>query len=273
MIMKSGIGRLGMLVLFLAVMGRAIAAVPPIELGEPRFPYHLQGIACDGKAVYWSFSDRILKTDLQGKMLKEQPVAFHAGDLWFQNGRLYCTVARRVPGGIVNEIQIFDPELKLERSVKMPAEWIGIDGIAGDGRHFWVGRDPGQAAHAGLSICELDAEFRPVRTWAFNADRQYFYGTQAFCRIGDEFLIGTYPTDRKSTVVLSGEGKVRQNIDGFTVSVGVTPVPGYPGVVLVGKSLQKVDASGRKLSGARLHWYKWQDGKLQELAALPAVQQ
>ena len=29
-------------------------------------PLHLQGVACDGEAIYWCFTTRLVKTDLTG---------------------------------------------------------------------------------------------------------------------------------------------------------------------------------------------------------------
>ena len=53
------------------------------------YRYHLQGVACDGKSLYWSFTDVLVKTDLSGRLVKSVPVAFHSGDLCEKDGVLY----------------------------------------------------------------------------------------------------------------------------------------------------------------------------------------
>lgn len=59
---------------------------------EQKFPQHLQGICCDGHSMFWSFTTRLVKTDLQRKILKTVPVADHHGDLCHHNGKVFVAV-------------------------------------------------------------------------------------------------------------------------------------------------------------------------------------
>lgn len=56
------------------------------------YPHHLQGICVDKEAIYWSFTTDLVKTDLDGRVLKQIPVANHHGDLCFLEGKLYVAV-------------------------------------------------------------------------------------------------------------------------------------------------------------------------------------
>ena len=59
---------------------------------EGTYPDHLQGIAADQDALYWSFTTTLVKTDLNGKRLKAVPVADHHGDLCLDDDKLYVAV-------------------------------------------------------------------------------------------------------------------------------------------------------------------------------------
>ncbi|MBM4075447.1 MAG: hypothetical protein FJ267_07370, partial [Planctomycetes bacterium] len=60
---------------------------------EGTYQHHLQGICSDTKeAIYWSFTTTLVKTDLNGTLLKKVPVANHHGDLCFHEGKLFVAV-------------------------------------------------------------------------------------------------------------------------------------------------------------------------------------
>jgi hypothetical protein len=55
--------------------------------------YHMQGFTTDGEAVYWSFTDSLVKTNLSSTVLGQVPVKTgHLGDITYYNGRIYGTV-------------------------------------------------------------------------------------------------------------------------------------------------------------------------------------
>jgi hypothetical protein len=57
---------------------------------EGAYPRHLQGICTDGKgSIYWCWTDALVKTDLNGHVLKKVPVANHHGDLCYHDSRVY----------------------------------------------------------------------------------------------------------------------------------------------------------------------------------------
>src|SRR5690606_29746611 len=59
---------------------------------EGTYPHHLQGICADDEAIYWSFTTTLVKTNLDGDLLKSVPVANHHGDLCHHDGKLYVAV-------------------------------------------------------------------------------------------------------------------------------------------------------------------------------------
>jgi len=60
---------------------------------EGAYPHHLQGICTDGKEnIYWCWTDKLVKTDRDGSVLKAISVANHHGDLCYRDGRVYVAV-------------------------------------------------------------------------------------------------------------------------------------------------------------------------------------
>jgi len=54
---------------------------------------HLQGITIDNnKAIYWSFTTELVKTDANGKLLIKRAVPTHHGDLTYHDGNIYVAV-------------------------------------------------------------------------------------------------------------------------------------------------------------------------------------
>lgn len=60
---------------------------------EGTYRSHLQGMTTDGKgALYWSFTQDLVKTDMAGKVLKHIAVRSHHGDPTYHDGKLYVAV-------------------------------------------------------------------------------------------------------------------------------------------------------------------------------------
>ena len=60
---------------------------------EGIYPQHLQGFCLDEQGtIYWSFTTRLVKTDRQGKVLRQIIVGDHHGDLCHHDGKLYVAV-------------------------------------------------------------------------------------------------------------------------------------------------------------------------------------
>ncbi|WP_159452271.1 glycerophosphodiester phosphodiesterase family protein [Singulisphaera sp. GP187] len=120
--------------------GRAFRSLPC----EGAYPRHLQGIATnDRDALFWSFTDVLIKTDLDGKVVAKVPVANHHGDLCFHGGKLYVAVNlgqfNKPAGRVDSWVYVYDATtLKELARHKTPEVVHGAGGIAFHGGNFFV---------------------------------------------------------------------------------------------------------------------------------------
>ena len=56
------------------------------------YPYHLQDVCHDGKALYWAHTSVLIKTDLKGKIIAKAAVGEHHAGLEVRNGKVYVAV-------------------------------------------------------------------------------------------------------------------------------------------------------------------------------------
>jgi len=104
MIHKNPTSALLAISLLLLSLSPASAAEPvekfPARIDcEGHYPGHLQGICLDDakdhddqQSIYWVFTTWLVKTDMQGKLIKKVPVVSHHGDLCYADGKLYVAV-------------------------------------------------------------------------------------------------------------------------------------------------------------------------------------
>ncbi|QDT54452.1 hypothetical protein Pan44_24850 [Caulifigura coniformis] len=201
----------------------ALIQVGEAQLGAAEFkpvacegscPQHLQGIAADDSALYWSFTTELVKTDLHGKRLKTIKVVTHHGDLCVNAGKLYVAV---------NLGKFNDPKGKgdswiyvyqadgFEFVERHPVQEVfhGAGGVEfKDGRFFVVGGLPADLQEN--YVYEYDATFRflkkhtipsgqthlGIQTVAFANGRWWFgcYGQPAILLVTDaDFrMLGRY---------------------------------------------------------------------------------
>ena len=122
---------------------------PDSVLCAGKYAGHLQGI-CRGSGgnFFWSFTQALVKTNIQGKVMKKVKVADHHGDVCFANGKIYCAVnfgAFNDPkGNADNWVYVYDSK-NLECLAKHPVPEVkhGAGGIAvKSGRFIVVGGLP-----------------------------------------------------------------------------------------------------------------------------------
>jgi hypothetical protein len=116
---------------------------------EGSYPRHLQGICTNDKdAIYWSWTETLVKTDLAGRILRQVPVADHHGDLCFHAGRVYVATNLgkfNQPAGAANSwVYVYDGDTLAELAKHPVPEAIhGAGGMAWhDGRFIIVGGLP-----------------------------------------------------------------------------------------------------------------------------------
>ena len=135
---------------------------------EGSYRYHLQGVTTDGEnAIYWCFTDALVKTDTSGKVVRKIPVGNHHGDLCHHDGKVYVAVNF----GRFNDPQkradswvyVYDADdLSLLGKHKTPELVYGAGGIAyHDGRFMVVGGLPDGVEEN--YIYEYDPAFKFVK--------------------------------------------------------------------------------------------------------------
>jgi len=116
---------------------------------EGAYKSHLQGICTDKhSAIYWSWTDALVKTDLQGRVLRHQPTVGHYGDLCFHDGKVFVAVNfgefNKPAGRADNWVCVHDGDRLVELARhRLPEVVHGAGGIAyREGRFIVVGGLP-----------------------------------------------------------------------------------------------------------------------------------
>ena len=218
--------------------GGETPALPRLALGTRIecpgvYPGHLQGIATDGKSIYWVFSCNVVRTDLKGKLLAKANIPFHGGDPCWYRGRLYVPVGsdfnRKRPKGKKSDEWIceFDSDLKLRKKYRLTTFQYGAGGVAAhDGRFFVVGGRP--AKMPGNTVWEYDARFKLRRRHQLEFDSEA--GIQTINRAFGKWFLGCYGTNGCAIVADDGF-KV---VDRVRPPLSVGMIPLEDGLVLVG---------------------------------------
>ena len=133
----------------LASMLMAAAVVHGEVLCAGTYKNHLQGIASDNSGnFYWSFTTKLVKTDVHGKELAKVDTPYHSGDLTWHDGKVYMPFANgrwnTEGGGAHSFIHVYDGQtLALLSKHSIPELIYGAGGVEYyDGRFFVVGGLP-----------------------------------------------------------------------------------------------------------------------------------
>jgi len=196
---------------------------------EGTYPHHLQGVCTDKEAIYWCFTTTLVKTDLEGKLLKQVPVANHHGDLCFHDGKLYVAVNlgkfNDPQGNADSWVYVYNAgDLSFVAKHETQEVFHGAGGIGvRDGHFFVVGGLP--AGVEENDVYEYDDKFQfiqkhviksghtqlGIQTAAFANDRWWFgcYGTPQILLVTDaDFkLLGRYEYDCSLGIVGLPDGR------------------------------------------------------------------
>jgi hypothetical protein len=204
-----------------------------LRSGIGPYPQHLQGIATDpDHRVYWSWTDRLVQTDADGRVLVEVEAPSHQGDLCWHDGRVVVAVNH----GRFNDPEgrhdswafVYDTErLELLAKHRLPEVRYGAGGLcwAGD-RYVVVGglpeelRDDPDAANV---VHEYDAEFRHLRTLHLGGGWTRL-GIQTADFAYGRFFFGCYGEPRTTLVASADLSHVRRH-DGIDMAYGVAAGP------------------------------------------------
>ncbi len=181
------------------------------------YRHHLQGVCIDKKAIYWSFTTTLVKTNLKGKVIKKIEVGDHHGDLCHHNGKIYVAVNfgrfNDPEGNADSWVYVYDADTLKEMARHETQEvFHGAGGIGYRDSHFFVvgGLPDGVEENY---VYEYDGEFKfltkhviksghthlGIQTATFAHDRWWFgcYGEPKMLLVTDaDFqLLGRYEFD------------------------------------------------------------------------------
>lgn len=226
--------------LILALILPAIASAQSIT-SEGRYERHLQGICSNQTdALFWCWTEVLVKTDLSGKVLAKVPVANHHGDLCHHAGRVYVAVNLgkfNLPAGKEDSwVYVYDAE-NLKELARHPVPEVvhGAGGMAfRDGRFFVVGGLPSDGTEN--YIYEYDADFRFIQRRVL-ASGYTDKGIQTVAWANGAWWFGCYGTPK---ILLRADEKFQ--FDGrweFDASLGIEQGP--EGSYLIGTNLHTKD--------------------------------
>jgi len=162
---------------------------------EGTYPHHLQGFDLDDKGIYWSFTTQLVKTDLEGKLLKKIPVPNHHGDLCVQNGRVYVAVNlgrfNDAKGNADSWVYVYNADdLSLIAKHETPEVFHGAGGMSFYNGHFYViGGLPHEIDEN--YVYEYDNEFQFVKKHIINSDHTHL-GIQTATFANGKWWFGCY---------------------------------------------------------------------------------
>jgi len=195
---------------------------------EGIYPRHLQGICTNDKdAIYWCWTDFLVKTDTDGHLLKKVAVANHHGDLCFHAGRVYVATNlakfNRPAGEADSWVYVYDGDTLVELAKHRVPELVhGAGGMAWhDGKFILVGGlPPGADENYAYEYVE---SFKFLKRHII-ASGYTLMGIQTVAQADGAWWFGCYG---KPTVLLRADEKLQFNGKWeFNASVGIAPISG-----------------------------------------------
>jgi len=193
---------------------------------EGTYRHHLQGICADREAIYWSFTTQLVKTDLEGKRLKEVPVANHHGDLCVHDGKIYVAVNlgrfNDPKGNADSWVYVYNAEdLSLVSKHETQEAFHGAGGIDyRDGRFFVVGGLPTDVEEN--YVYEYDSAFNFVKKHTIASGHTHL-GIQTAAFANGRWWFGCYGKPQ-ILLVTDPDFKMIGRYE-FNVSLGIAGLP------------------------------------------------
>ena len=186
---------------------------------------HLQGFASDGKHLYLAYTVRILKTDLDGKIVKTGAKydKLHLGDCCFTGGKLYVAVSdhdRKKADS--SYVYVFDSDLNVERKIHLPEIPFEAGGIEYHNGYFYIvsGRECKDAKSH--HVYQYSEDFKFIRSYSLPVWNTSF-GIETICFNNGYFYLGCYGDSRGDngfTMRIRPDFKDPQKID-FNTALGM----------------------------------------------------
>jgi hypothetical protein len=200
-------------------------------LCEGTYKHHLQGVCTDEKSIFWSFTTTLVKTDMEGTLLKQLPVANHHGDLCSHDGKLYVAVNLgkfNDPEGNADS-WVYDAETLRELARHETQEvFHGAGGIGyRDGHFFVVGGLPDGVEEN--YVYEYNDDFKFLKKHIIQSGHTHL-GIQTATLAHDRWWFGCYG-DPKILLVTDSDFQMKGRYE-IDCSLGIEGMSG--GRLLVG---------------------------------------
>lgn len=211
--------------LFLSVASLHAAEFHKVTCGGA-YPQHLQGVCVDDTSIYWCFTTELVKTDLNGKVLKKVPVASHHGDLCFHNGKLFVAVNlgkfNDPKGNADSWVYVYNAsDLSFVSKHEIQEVFHGAGGISIRNGHLYVvGGLPDDVEQN--YVYEYDDQFKFIKKHVINSGHTHL-GIQTATFANDRWLFGCYG---KPAVLLVTDADFRmKGRYEFDCSLGIVGLP------------------------------------------------
>ena len=241
--------------LFLLFMTNIIIAQEGKEITYPiicdgLYKEHLQGVTTDGNALFWSFTDTLVKTDFQGSVKQKVVVDDHHGDLCFIDGKIYVAVNlgefNKPAGKADSWVYVYDAmNLALLHKHPVPEVVHGAGGIAVKNGTFYV---VGGLPH------EVNENYVYAYTPDFTFKQRYVIlsghthlGIQTVDFIDGAWYFGCYG-DPRILIKTDPEFNLIGKWD-FDAAYGITSLPDGP--IIVARGIKKKGLNGGKIFKAK----------------------
>ena len=165
-------------------------------LCEGTYRGHLQGTDAVGSNIWWSFTSKLVRTDLSGKVLASQDAPVHQGDLCVKGDTLYVAVNLgrfNTETGGVSYVTSYDAmTLKPQKTWKLDMPY-GAGGMTWRGDRFYVvgGLPPTDGRNY---VHEYDVSFNLIKRHVLDTGYTVL-GIQTATFMDGEFLFGIYGND------------------------------------------------------------------------------
>lgn len=193
---------------------------------EGTYRHHLQGVCTDEDAIYWCFTTTLVKTDLDGKLLRKVPVANHHGDLCFRDGKVFVAVNlgkfNDPEGNADSWVYIYNAaDLSFVSKHETQEVVYGAGGMGFRNDHFFlVGGLPDSVEEN--YVYEYDAEFTFIQKHVIKSGHTHL-GIQTATFANDRWWFGCYGTP-KILLVTNVEFQLIGRYE-YDCSLGIVGIP------------------------------------------------
>lgn len=199
---------------------------PKTTVCEGFYKQHLQGICTDNDGnIYWSWTNKIVKTNKDGKILVETDAPSHQGDLCFKDGKIFVAVNlgkfNELPGKANSWVYVYDgATLKKLSEHAVPELVHGAGGMTTTGKKFYIigGLPPGTNENY---IYEYTPGFKFIKRHAVESGYTLM-GIQTIAYNNGFWWLGCYGNPKELIKLDKNFKVIGKTI--FDASLGIAPV-------------------------------------------------